>query len=181
MIHTPSDVPIERMDTPHGTRFQCGHDGYLRDFGLTHVRSLTLSFDGRTLTGEDMLLAVEQADRRRFDRVIDRVGQSGGEFAIRLHLHPDVDVTLDAGGATVLMALKSGENWEFRHDTNAALSLEPSVYMQVGSLKPRPTRQIVLAGRARDHASRVRWSLSKAHDSATALRDLHRDDGLDDD
>lgn len=181
LIQPPTDVPVELTDTPKGRCFQGGHDGYLREFGLTHVRSLTLDFDGRTLTGEDMLLAVEQADRRRFDRVIDRVGRSGVEFAIRLHLHPDVEATLDADGATVLMTLKSGEDWEFRHDKNAALSLEPSVYMQIDRLTPRPTRQIVLAGRARDHATRVRWSLSKAHGSPTALRDLHRDDGLDDD
>ncbi|MBI6628489.1 heparinase II/III family protein [Pontibaca salina] len=181
LIQPPVNVPVECTVTPRGTCFQAGHDGYLREFGLTHVRSLTLDFEGRMLTGEDMLLAVEQTDRRRFDRVIDRVGLSGVEFAIRLHLHPDVDAALDAEGATVLMTLNSGEEWEFRHDKNAALSLEPSMYMQSDRLNPRPTRQIVLTGRARDHATRVRWALSKAHDSPTALRDLHRDDGLDDD
>lgn len=179
LIDGPADVPTEMTDTPDGSRVQAAHDGYLRDFGLTHARSLTLSPDGRTLTGEDMLLAVEEADRRRLDRAVDRAGRAGIRFAIRMHLHPEVEITSEPGAAAVSLVLKSGENWVFSHDARASLSLEPSVYMQFGRLKPRPTRQIVLAGWVTDHATRVRWTLSRA-EGAIALRDLHRDDGPDD-
>ena len=126
--------------------------------------------------GEDMLLAVEEADRKRFDRAMDSVALAGIGFDIRLHLHPDVDATVDLGGAAISMALKSGEIWVFRHDGTFDLALEPSVYLETGRLKPRATRQIVLSGRALNHATRVRWSLAKAHETAVAVRDLSRDE-----
>ncbi|TDE36029.1 heparinase II/III family protein [Antarcticimicrobium sediminis] len=176
LIEGPRRVPIEIAQMSDGIRFQGGHDGYLRTFGLTHARSLDLTFDGRGLAGEDMLLAVEDADKRRFDKAMDATVLSGVGFDIRLHLHPEVDAALDLGGAAVSMALKSGEIWVFRHDGGDSLSLQPSVYLEKGRLKPRASKQIVLSGRALDYRTRVRWTLSKAQDTAVAVRDLHRDE-----
>jgi uncharacterized heparinase superfamily protein len=132
--------------------------------------------DGRGLVGEDMLLALDQAAKSRFDKRVDESGLKGIPFDIRFHLHPDVDATLDLGGAAVSMALKSGEIWIFRHDASGSLSLEPSVYLEKGRLKPRATKQIVLSGRAMEYATRIRWSLAKAQDTAVAVRDLNRDE-----
>ena len=39
--------PIERDEVDGGTRLVVGHDGYLSSHGLTHVRTLHLSDDGR--------------------------------------------------------------------------------------------------------------------------------------
>lgn len=177
----PRDVPVEIDEISDGFRFQGGHDGYVRSFGLTHARLLELSFDGRGLAGEDMLLAMDDAAKRRFDKAMDATVLSGIGFDIRFHLHPDVDATLDLGGAAVSMALKSGEIWVFRHDGKARLTLEPSVYLETGRLKPRASQQIVLSGRALDYATRVRWTLAKAQETAVAVRDLHRDGPEDDD
>ena len=176
LIDGPDQVPIEMSDMPDGNRFQGGHDGYVRQFGLTHARVLELTFDGSGLAGEDMLLAIEDTDKARFDSAMDAALLAGIGFDIRFHLHPDVDATLDLGGAAVSMALKSGEIWVFRHDGATNLELEPSVYLETGRLKPRAARQIVLSGRAMEYATRVRWSLSRAHDTGVAVRDLHRDD-----
>ncbi|MFC4667342.1 heparinase II/III family protein [Seohaeicola nanhaiensis] len=173
---TATRVPIELSEMADGVRFRGGHDGYVRNFGLTHARTLELAFDGRGMAGEDMLLAVEDSDKRRFDKAMDSVSLAGIAFDIRLHLHPDVDATLDLGGAAVSMALKSGEIWVFRHDGACELALEPSVYLENGRLKPRATRQIVVSGRALDYATRVRWTLAKAHETAVAVRDLARDE-----
>lgn len=176
LIDGPRHVPVEISEMTDGIRFQAGHDGYVRSFGLTHVRSLDLTFDGRGLAGEDLLLAVEDADKRRFDKAMDATVLSGVGFDLRLHLHPEVDAALDLGGAAVSMALKSGEIWVFRHDGAQELSLQPSVYLETGRLKPRAGQQIVLSGRAMGYQTRVRWSLSKAQDTAIAVRDLHRDE-----
>jgi len=176
LIDAPVRVPTQISEMTDGIRFQGGHDGYLRSFGLTHVRCLDLTFDGRGLAGEDMLLAVEDADKRRFDKAMDATVLSGIGFDVRLHLHPEVDAALDLGGAAVSMALKSGEIWVFRHEGGQTLALEPGVYLEKGRLKPRASRQIVLSGRALDYRTRVRWSLSKAQDTAIAVRDLHRDE-----
>ncbi|MFD3190292.1 heparinase II/III family protein [Sedimentitalea sp. HM32M-2] len=169
-------VPVEMRERAEGPRFQGGHDGYAAQFGLIHARTLDLSHDGRGLSGEDLLLTMDQDDRRRFDHAMDRVGLTGIAFDLRLHLHPEVDATLDLGGAAVSMALKNGEIWVFRHDGQFQLALEPGVYLEPGRLKPRAARQIVLSGRATDYATRIRWSLSKAQETAVAMRDLAQDE-----
>ncbi|MEX0339036.1 MAG: heparinase II/III family protein [Arenibacterium sp.] len=176
LVDAAGHVPVELSEMTDGVRFQGGHDGYVRNFGLTHARTLELSFDGRGMAGEDMVLALDANAKRRFDRSMDAVSLAGVGFDIRLHLHSDVDATLDLGGAAVSMALKSGEVWVFRHDGQFDLALEPSVYLEKGRLKPRASRQIVLSGRAVDYATRVRWTLSKAHETAIAVRDLNREE-----
>jgi uncharacterized heparinase superfamily protein len=107
--------------------------------------------------------------------VLDATGLGGIAFDIRFHLHPDVDVAVDMGGAAVSMALKSGEIWILRADGRAEIAVEPSVYLERGRLKPRATKQIVLSGRAMEYATRVRWSLAKAQDTPISIRDLAQD------
>ena len=175
LIDGPDYTPIEMSQAPDALRFQGGHDGYVPSHGLTIARTLELTFDGRGLAGEDMLLAMDDPGKRRFDRALDTSRLSGIGFDIRFHLHPDVDAAVDLGGAAVSMALKSGEIWVFRHDGAFELSLQASVYLEKGRLKPRATKQIVLTGRAIEYATRIRWSLSKAQDTAIAVRDLNMD------
>jgi hypothetical protein len=79
-------------------------------------------------------------------------------------------------GTAVSMALRSGEIWVFRFEGRCDLALEPSVYLEKGRLRPRATKQIVLSARAMEYATRVRWSLAKAQETAVAVRDLVQDD-----
>src|SRR6056297_1078821 len=175
LIDAPRNVPVKLSRASDGIRFEGGHDGYAASHGLTHARSLDLTFDGRGVAGEDMLLTLNETDRRRFDRAMDAVTLQGVTFEIRFHLHPDVDASLDMGGAAVSMALKSGEIWVFRSDGAVKLSLEPSVYLEKNRLKPRATKQIVLSGRVMEYATRTRWSLAKAQETPIGIRDLAQD------
>ena len=161
---------------PDGALIYLAHDGWSASHGLTAGRELYLSADGRQMGGTDMLLAQTAAERARFSELLDRSLKRGIEFAIRFHLHPDADATLDMGGAAVSIQLRSGEIWVFRHDGVAALTLQPSVYLEKGRLQPRATKQIVLAARARNFETRIDWTLAKAQDTPLAIRDLDRDD-----
>ncbi|KMK68793.1 heparinase II/III family protein [Puniceibacterium sp. IMCC21224] len=172
----PEKVPVQISRAPDGLTFEGGHDGYVSTHGLTQARSLALTFDGRGVVGEDMLVAIENADKKRFDRRMDHVKLAGIPYQIRFHLHPDVDAELDLGGAAVSMALRSGEIWVFRHEGVMDLAVDPSVYLEKGRLRPRAAKQIVLSGRAMEYATRIRWSLAKAQDTAIAIRDLARDE-----
>jgi uncharacterized heparinase superfamily protein len=175
LIEGPQSVPFEIDNASDGWRFQGGHDGFAPTHGLTHARTIEMTFDGRGVAGEDMLVAMGDSDKRRFDLALDAAKLSGISFDIRFHLHPEVDAAIDMGGAAVSMALRSGEIWVFRHDGGQKLHLEPSVYLETGRLKPRASNQIVLSGRAMSYATRVRWSLSKAQETAIGVRDLSRD------
>lgn len=172
----PTEVPVQIGQANDGILLEAGHDGYVSTHGLTHARILELTSDGRGLVGEDMLLSLKATEKRRFDKAMDAVRLAGIPFHIRFHLHPDVDSGIDMGGTAVSLALRSGEIWVFRHEGDAQLSLEPSVYLESGRLRPRATKQIVLTHRAMEYATRIRWSLAKAHDTAIAVRDFYRDD-----
>lgn len=175
----PTFVQCEVSPLYDGRRIELSHNGYARTHGLIHARTFDIAVDGRGMVGEDLLTTLSPTDNQRFDAALDRTSLQGIPFAIRFHLHPEVDATLDLGGAAVSMVLKSGEVWIFRQDGSAILSVEPSVYLENGRLKPRATKQVVLSGRALAYATRVRWSLAKAQDTPDAVRDLVASDPAD--
>ncbi|WP_235451321.1 heparinase II/III family protein [Gemmobacter sp. LW-1] len=152
-----------------------GHDGWRGTHGLVHLRDLALTADGRRLDGTDMLVADTPADKDRLQAVLRRTGGDIG-FALRFHLHPDADAEIDMGGAAVSVALRSGEIWVFRHDGQAVMTLEPSVYLEKGRLMPRAARQIVLAASLQDFQARIGWTLAKAQDTPLAIRDIDREE-----
>jgi len=176
LLKGPGDVRVQFIIEDGAQGIIAGHDGYLPTHGLTHIRKLELSTNGRGIAGEDTLAAIEKVDERVFDKVLDQTMLKGIEFRIHFHLHPDVSAELDMGGAAVSMELKSGEIWVFRHDGVAELSLEPSVYLERGRLKPRAAKQVVLSCSALEYATRVRWTLAKAKETPDTVRDLARED-----
>ncbi len=155
-----------------GTDLFLAHDGWLGSHGLSVSRSLTLAHDGRRLSGVDALTALTADARRRFEDVMTATAMEGARFAIRFHLHPDVDAALDMAGTAISMALRSGEMWIFRFSGPTELSLEPSAYLEKGRVKPRPGTQIVLRGQAHSFETRIGWTLAKAKDTPLAIRDL---------
>ena len=172
LIDGPRRVQFQTTALEDGTRVELSHDGYVRTHGLTHARILDVAYHGRGLAGEDLLTTLTVDDENRFARALDATNLQGVPFALRFHLHPEVDAVLDLGGSAVSLALKSGEIWVFRHDNSAKLTLEPTVYLENGRLKPRAAQQMVLSGRTMAYATRVRWSLAKAQDTPDVVRDL---------
>ncbi|WP_045997405.1 heparinase II/III family protein [Loktanella sp. S4079] len=175
LSNTPQEVRYNAPLVENGRRLELSHDGYKNSHGLTHARILQLSTDGREITCEDLLTTLDETDKGTFDAATNA---SDLGFKIRLHLHPDVQPTED--GPHVFLTLKSGETWVFSHDGTAELSIMPSVYLQNGRLRPLGTHQVVLSGHAMSYATRVRWSLAKAQDTPTALRDLVQAEAMDD-
>ena len=168
----PTEVQSDISTLKDGYRLATAHDGYRRTTGLTHVRTLDLSSDGRGIAGEDLLTTLDPLDEPRFDRALDREKLQGIAWSVRFHLHPEVEAVIDLGGAAISLTQKSGEIWVLRQDGADDMRLEPSVYLENGRLRPRATQQVVLSGRAMAYATRIRWSLSKAHDTPTGLRDM---------
>lgn len=169
-------IQTRPTETAEGHILRLAHDGWVATHGLTHSRLLILSHDGRQLGGQDELRALSDADRIRLAAVMQRKAAPEIRFAIRFHLHPDVDAAIDMGGNAVSLALKSGEIWIFRHSGAVALSVEPSVYLEKGRLSPRASKQIVLSGHVDSLDAVIGWTLAKAQDTPLAIRDLERDD-----
>jgi len=124
------------------------HDGYLELFDCTHHRRIYLSANGEDLRGEDKLVFPKGKSRPEFH-----------SFAIRFHLHPDVQATLTNSGEAVVLKTLKGEGWRFRA-AGAVLSLGRSVYLgRAGEL--RRTQQIVLEGEAKAPETTVKWALQR--------------------
>ena len=172
LIDGPALVTCHRDTTREGASLLLSHDGYVATHGLTHVRALELDAAGRVLLGEDTLAALEPAHRKRFNTVLDAGKMRGIPYALRFHLHPEVDASLDMNGQAVSLALPSGEIWVFRFDGAARLSLEPSVYLEKGRLAPRPCQQMVLRAVMLDETAQINWTLAKAQDTPLAIRDV---------
>ena len=168
----PTKVTEARASGDQGCEIIASHNSYVPTYGLTHVRKLEVAFDGRRVTGEDTLAALSDPDRVTFEAHMDQISLQGVPYTLRFHLHPDVDAEIDMGGTAVSLALKSGEIWVFRHSMVAKMALEPSVYLEKGRLKPRASKQIVLTSRVMEYASQVSWSLAKAQDTPSYLRDV---------
>ncbi len=180
-INGPNRVPVAISQASDGMRFEGGHDGWLKSHGLTHARTLEMTYDGRGVAGEDLLVAIEEADKNTFLKATQHALEPGQLFHIRFHLHPEVDAAVDLGGAAVSLALRSGEIWVLRTGGEAKLSLEASVYLETGRLKPRASKQVVISARATEYATRIRWSLAKAQDTPVSIRDVNADQLYQDD
>ena len=103
LVDTPGRVPFEISEIADGWRIEAAHDGWVGTHGLTHARTLDLTHDGRGLAGEDLLAVLDPAAEKRLAQVLEST--DGIAFTVRLHLHPEVDASVDLGGGAISLAL----------------------------------------------------------------------------
>lgn len=138
----PDEVTANREETEGQVWLDASHNGYAERFALTHRRRLYLSADGEDLRGEDGL-----------------TGTGGKAFAIRLHLHPKVQVSLSQNGVAALLRLPSGIGFRLRAG-GGHLSLGESVYLgQVGEM--RRTQHVAITGKLEGAGAQVKWALRR--------------------
>ena len=141
----PTQTAPAREENREGTTVHASHDGYLRRFGLTHERVLTLRADGRRLQGQDQLIA----------------GGNGPiadvKYAIRFHIHPAVVLTPIWEGSGVLLQTSSGEALIFEAG-GLPVDVEESIFFAAPE-GPRACEQIVVYGAAAD-INEISWSFS---------------------
>lgn len=139
-------VSVERQQGDEAVLVAAEHDGYRAELELTHRRRLFLSANGEDLRGEDSIS-----------------GPPGHSFAVRFHLHPDVQVSLVQNGRAALLRLKDGSGWRMRVGLDN-IRLEESVWFGDESgdnSAPRRTTQIVLAGLTRDRETLIKWAFRR--------------------
>jgi len=142
-----AQVEIDRQELEGGSRIEASHDGYVRRYGLLFRRQLALSVDGRSLSGEDMLLP--QGRKKK-----------AAPFAIRFHLAPDVEITPTADAQGALLRIEGGPLWQFRCK-GGALGLEESLWVDASG-RPRATHQLVITGESPAGGTSVAWLFKRA-------------------
>lgn len=143
---TRPEVKAQRNEQDGNIWVGASHLGYVPAFGLRHERELYLAADGDDLRGEDRLVVVGHGPPR------------GRGFAIRFHLHPDVQASTTQDGNAVLLKTPSGVFWRLKA-VGAVMNLAESVYLGDGIV--RKTQQVVLDGHAGSTGAAVKWALKR--------------------
>ena len=144
IVAGPRSVSCKRHSPEDGaTVLHLSHDGYSRNTGLVHERSLRLSHDGRTLDGMDRFVGEPAAQKL--------------SFAVRLHLHHAAIVRPTTRRTTVDLHMPDASIW--RLEANGPVEVEESVHLSdiFGS---RPSHQLVMTGNAASSVP-VKWRLSQ--------------------
>lgn len=147
-IRYPDNVTHSLSDaTGLDASISASHDGYVRRFGLIHHRQLTLSADGRCLSGIDRISGPKKVVRLNRDI----------PFSIHFHLHPEIVVAQSANKTgTVAIELPDRSIWRFSA-YGGDVSVEESVHF-ADSAGPTSSLQIVVRG-STNGGSEVEWQL----------------------
>lgn len=140
----PTSVSCRREEAEGSTLLEMSHDGYRAKLRTLHRRRLYLAAAGDDLRGEDRL---ERSD-----------GCSPASFALRFHLHPDVQASLLQAGEAALLRLPRGAGWRFRA-SGGQIAIEDSVYW--GEERSRRSQQLVVTGEAGPGTTVVKWALRR--------------------
>ena len=143
------DVTVTRTDDDNASRIEASHEGYVRGFGLTHARSITLGNDGKEVRGVDRLAAKGRKKIRE-----------SAPYAIRFHLQPGVEAVATADGMGAILRSPGAPPWNFRC-RGAQLQLEESVSVD-GSAHLRGTTQIVVVGEVSHLGAEIGWHFRRS-------------------
>lgn len=144
-----AEVELVRDETAGVIMVEASHDGYVRRFGLVHQRQLTLAADGRELRGQDLLTL--EGRRRRAE---------GIAYAVRFHLHPDVEAATTADGQGALLRVRGRTVWQFRC-RGGRLAIEDSLWID-GDSRLRETSQLVVGGESPADGTAIAWIFRRA-------------------
>lgn len=148
MLRGPEIVTCRREEADGNAWLDLSHDGYAMAFGVVHRRRLFLAATGEELRGEDRL-AADGSGRHR----------DGRGFAVRFHLHPQVQATPAQNGMAALLRLPSGNGWRLR-SSDHPVALEESVYLgRRGEI--RKTQQVVIQATTSGEDSVVKWAIGR--------------------
>ncbi len=144
LIRSPSQIFVTRKDQDTSFNVEASHDGYRHNYLLTHKRELTLSKNGKVLTGCDSFLPTG--------------GTPANELtaALRFHLPATIAVSMLTSGHSILIAAPNKEAWIFTC-LEGNVVLEESIQFS-GPGQPRKSEQIVVYVHPTQQTS-IRWSL----------------------
>lgn len=158
----PAGLAVHRLEESEEFLLEGQHGGWRVRHGLIYRRRLYVSKDGQRITGEESL-----------SRPMSETASASAApipYALRFHLHPDVQIAPGPDDRTVFLGLASRQRvWRFRSE--ALLKVEISRYWGGGAA--RKSQQLVVVGEADPRAdgsqppNRVRWALTRVDTRAS--------------
>lgn len=148
MIRRISSVKASRDEADGNVWLEASHEGYVRLFGFVHVRRLFVAADGRDVRGEDSLVPAAGV-----------APSQSARFALRFHLHPEIQASVIQNGAAALLRTPSGQAWRLQI-AGAILDISESVSFAVRG-SARRAEQLVAAGTAGSTGVSIKWALKQ--------------------
>ena len=149
IISGPGKVGLKRQTAEDCIAIEASHNGYAREFGLIHTRSLFLSTAGDGLEGEDSLAPAGPK----------AVNPGNVEYAVRFHLHPTLRTRMLDYEQSVEILSPSGQIWLFQSE-GSYVTIEESISF-ASPEGVRGADQIVIHARLEEQPS-VNWTLYKS-------------------
>lgn len=143
----PDRVEAELTECDGSVRLRAWHDGYLSRLGMIHERHLTLSVDGKRLTGSDILRPPHGTLRLTRDVPL----------AVHFHLPVEATARAEADG-TITIDPASGPRWRFAATGARCLIESGTDFAQ--SQGPSSARQIVMRA-STPGETRLEWWLER--------------------
>jgi len=145
LLDGPNIVTVEREKSGDHVSIALTHDGYVKEFGLIHSRTLILKKDAAHFSGRDrLILANSELIRRKCD------------FIIRFIFHPRITLNPRPYGVEIMLA--NGQRLMFE-SIGASLEVKESVFL-ASPAGARRCQQILLKGEATEKAD-VSWSFQR--------------------
>jgi uncharacterized heparinase superfamily protein len=148
LVRGVTETNVERGTRDGFAMIEASHDGYVRRFGLVHQRQVLMAPDGKTLNGQDVLIAQGKA------------GKKPVPFVIRFHLAPAVEVTSTADGRRALLRVRGQKAWQFKC-RGGTLAIEDSLWLD-GRAEPHGTVQLVIGGESPPDGMTISWEFKRA-------------------
>ena len=142
LLSSRPSVHAKRHEDEETAVIESCHDGYVPRFGLTYRRCIRLREQGEVMCGEEVL-----------------TGRSGVPYAVRFHLHPDIQASLVQEGQEILLRARSGAGWRFKA-VGAKMVVDESIYVSENE-HPVPSLQIVLTGETAGPTTTVGWEVRR--------------------
>ena len=143
-----TEVALMRVETHEVRRIEAAHDGYVKRFGFSHRRRLSLAADGRSLEGEDKL---SPEGRKK--------AAASTPLALWFHLAPGIETVLTTDGQGALLRPEEGTGWQFRTRTGM-LALEDSIWID-GAGRPRASKALVVSLDTPEEGITIPWSFRR--------------------
>ena len=143
-----TEVALMRVETHEARRIEAAHDGYVKRFGFSHRRRLSLAADGRSLEGEDKL---SPEGRKK--------PPASTPLALWFHLAPGIETVLTTDGQGALLRPDEGTGWQFRTRAGT-LALEDSIWVD-GAGRARASKALVVSLDTPEDGVTIPWSFRR--------------------
>ncbi|WP_424928793.1 heparinase II/III family protein [Amaricoccus tamworthensis] len=161
LVDPPGRVVIRQAQDATGQWLLATQNGYEPQFGVVHERRLFVDARGGEVRGEDLLSVPEKHGQAKFNRATKKRPL---RFALRFHIHPDVQVVHELNRNVVLMRLPTDEIWVFRA-SDEQISVEESNFYDPRQARPVPSMQVVVHGEMVEYLGQIIWSIGRYSES----------------